>query len=98
MQGLTSDEVRIRQKQYGSNTLAEQARAHPVRIFFSQFTDIMVLILLAAAVISWLLGEYADAVTIAVIAIIFMSGLLPYFSSSIGPTSRMTVKLLMKCE
>ena len=70
MQGLTSDEVRIRQKQYGSNTLAEQARAHPVRIFFSQFTDIMVLILLAAAVISWLLGEYADAVTIAVIVVL----------------------------
>ncbi len=70
MQGLTSDEVRIRQKRYGSNTLAEQARAHPVRIFFSQFTDIMVLILLAAAVISWLLGEYADAVTIAVIVVL----------------------------
>ena len=69
MQGLTSDEARSRRRQYGSNTLAEQARAHPVRIFFSQFTDIMVLILLAAAVISWLLGEYADAVTIAVIVV-----------------------------
>ncbi len=70
MQGLTSDEVRSRQKQYGSNTLAEQARAHPIRIFISQFTDVMVLILLAAAVISWVLGEYVDAVTIAVIVVL----------------------------
>lgn len=70
MQGLTSEEVRGRQAQYGANTLAEPVRSHPVRIFFSQFRDIMVLILLAAAVISWLLGETADAVTIAVIVVL----------------------------
>ena len=70
MQGLTDEEVRARQAQYGANSLEEPAKAHPLRIFISQFTDIMVLILLAAAVISWLLGETADAVTIAVIVIL----------------------------
>lgn len=52
------------------NTLAEPPRAHPLRLLLSQFSDIMVLILLAAAGISWLLGEYADAGTIAVIVVL----------------------------
>ncbi|MBR4200433.1 MAG: cation-translocating P-type ATPase [Oscillospiraceae bacterium] len=70
MQGLTTAEAQKRQMQYGANTLAEQAGSHPVRILLSQFSDVMVLILLAAAAISWLLGEYADAVTIAVIVVL----------------------------
>ena len=70
MQGLTSQEAAKRQKQFGTNSLAEQAKAHPLRIFFGQFADVMVLILLAAAIISWLLGEFADAVTIAVIVVL----------------------------
>ncbi|MBR3446344.1 MAG: cation-translocating P-type ATPase [Oscillospiraceae bacterium] len=70
MQGLTADEVVKRRAEAGYNTLAEPPRAHPLRILMSQFSDIMVLILLAAAVISWLLGEYADAGTIAVIVVL----------------------------
>lgn len=70
MHGLTDEQVKERQAQYGHNTLEAPAKSHTMRIFFSQFSDIMVLILLAAAVISWLLGEYADAVTIAVIVVL----------------------------
>ncbi|HAG14506.1 MAG TPA: ATPase, partial [Ruminococcus sp.] len=69
-QGLTSAEAAKKKKEYGANTLAEQPRPHPLRILIGQFSDVMVLILLAAAVISWMLGEYADAVTIAVIVVL----------------------------
>ena len=70
MHGLTDEEVKSRQTQYGANTLEEPAKSHPIRIFFSQFRDFMVLVLLAAAAVSWVLGEYADAVTIAVIVVL----------------------------
>ena len=70
MQGLTDAEVRSRQAKYGKNTLGAPAKSHPVRIFLSQFSDFTVLILIAAAAVSWLLGEYADAATIAVIVIL----------------------------
>ncbi|MBQ8921541.1 MAG: cation-translocating P-type ATPase [Oscillospiraceae bacterium] len=70
MQGLTNPEAQKRQQQYGLNTLAEPQKPHPFRIFFGQFRDVMVLILLAAALISFLLHEYADAVTIAVIVVL----------------------------
>lgn len=70
MHGLTEEQVKERQAQYGHNTLEAPAKPHPLRIFISQFSDIMVLILLAAALISWILGEYADSVTIAVIVVL----------------------------
>ncbi|MBR6106750.1 MAG: cation-translocating P-type ATPase [Oscillospiraceae bacterium] len=70
MLGLTAKQVQERQGQYGPNTLAEPQHVHPFRIFFSQFRDITVLILLAAALISWLVREYADAVTIGVIVVL----------------------------
>ena len=70
MHGLTDEEVKARQAQYGANTLEEPAKSHPIRIFFSQFRDFMVLVLLAAAAVSWVLGENADAVTIAVIVVL----------------------------
>ena len=70
MHGLTDEQVKSRLAEYGLNTLEAPAKAHPLRIFFSQFRDFMVLILLAAAAVSWLLGAYADAVTIAVIVVL----------------------------
>lgn len=70
MHGLTTEDAQKRSAQYGANILAEPPKSHPIRILISQFSDIMVLILLAAAAISWLLGEYADAVTIAVIVVL----------------------------
>ncbi len=68
--GLSSEMARERQKQYGMNTLANEKKAKPLKIFFGQFKDVMVMILLAATAISFFLGEYYDAITIAVIVLI----------------------------
>ncbi len=70
MYGLTDEQVKERQAKFGRNTLEAPAKPHILRIFFSQFSDIMVLILLAAALVSFLLGEYADSITIAIIVIL----------------------------
>ena len=70
MNGLTEQEVQRKRAEYGENTLAQNARAHPLRIFFRQFGDVTVLILIAAAGISFAVGEIADAVTIAVIVVL----------------------------
>lgn len=70
MFGLTSEEAQRRRSTSGSNTLAEPPRSHPIRIFFTQFRDVMVMILLAATAVSAILGEYADALTIAVIVLL----------------------------
>ncbi len=70
MKGLTAAQAKERLAKYGRNQLTQVKPPGPVRIFFSQFKDAMVLILLAATAISALLGEWTDAVTIVVIVIL----------------------------
>ncbi|WP_264737147.1 calcium-translocating P-type ATPase, SERCA-type [Cytobacillus firmus] len=75
--GLTEDDVKKRLKQYGYNELKEGEKQSALLLFFSQFKDFMVLVLLAATLISGLLGEYIDA--IAIIAIVVINGFLGFF-------------------
>ncbi|MDE7121404.1 MAG: ATPase, partial [Oscillospiraceae bacterium] len=70
MKGLTSVQAEEYRKQYGTNSLVQVRPPGAVSIFFSQFKDAMVLILLAATGISALLGEWTDAITIVVIVLL----------------------------
>lgn len=68
--GLTEQQAQQRLAQQGENRLAAAKRKRPLSIFLGQFRDVMVLILLAATVISALLGEITDAVTIILIVLL----------------------------
>jgi len=68
--GLTDKEAARRLELVGTNTLTRKKKTSVLALFFSQFTDFMVVILMAAALISGLLEEYADAITILTIIII----------------------------
>ncbi|MCU9612166.1 calcium-translocating P-type ATPase, SERCA-type [Caldibacillus lycopersici] len=75
--GLSSSEVKKRREQFGWNELEAEEKQSALLLFFSQFKDFMVLVLLGATLISGLLGEYVDA--IAIMAIVFLNGLLGFF-------------------
>ena len=68
--GLSSAEAEERLKRDGLNTLAKEKKAQPLKIFIGQFRDVMIMILLAATVISFFLGEIYDAVTIIIIVLL----------------------------
>ncbi|HHW57028.1 MAG TPA: calcium-translocating P-type ATPase, SERCA-type [Clostridia bacterium] len=68
--GLTSQEAQKRLLKYGSNALEEGHKISPLQIFLHQFQDFIVMILLAATLISALMGELADALTITIIVIL----------------------------
>lgn len=68
--GLTDQEVVSRRKEQGFNELEEKGRKGPIRIFLEQFKDFLVLILLAAAAISALLGKLESTLVILVVVII----------------------------
>ncbi|MHB8124253.1 MAG: calcium-transporting P-type ATPase, PMR1-type [Desulfitobacteriaceae bacterium] len=68
--GLGLREVKRRLTEVGRNVLTVKKQINPVFLFLGQFKDFMVLVLLAATVVSGLLGEIADAVTIMAILII----------------------------
>ena len=75
--GLTEEEVSRRRKQFGYNELQEGEKQSALLLFFSQFKDFMVIVLLVATLISGLLGEYIDA--IAIMAIVLLNGILGFY-------------------
>ncbi len=80
-QGMTSKEVAVRLERYGTNELTEKAGRSPLKIFIDQFTNIMLLMLMAVAVVSAVLDIQAkefpkDAVAIS--SIVVLNGILGY--------------------
>ena len=76
MTGLTTEKAKKLLEENGYNTFAEEKKSKPLKIFINQFRDIMVMILLAATVISVFLGEIYDSVTI--ILIVFLNAVLGF--------------------
>ncbi len=75
-EGLQENDAEARLAEQGKNELQEAERKSPIIQFLNQFKDFMVLVLVGATLISGLLGEYLDAITI--VAIIIMNAILGF--------------------
>lgn len=69
-QGLHAAEAEERQKQYGKNELTEKKKVSVFILLLHQFKDVMIFILLLAAVISFVVGDIKDAVVILIIVLL----------------------------
>ncbi len=69
-QGLSTAEVQSRQEKYGLNRLAEEKKVPLWKRILDQFKDVMVIILIAAAVVSGFLGDWVEAIIILAIVVI----------------------------
>ncbi len=67
--GLTSAQAAERLLSFGANELAQDKRASRLALFFSQFRNTLMLVLIAATVLSALLGEVVDAAIIFAIVV-----------------------------
>ncbi len=72
--GLTKEEARLRLSRFGLNELAERPRPTFWKMLLDQFNNFLVLLLIAAALISLALGEMEEAV--AIIAIVLLNAVL----------------------
>ena len=68
--GLTEDEARARLGRSGRNEIREMRRKSVAAMFLGQFADFMIIVLVAAAVVSGAIGEVADTVAILVIVVL----------------------------
>lgn len=68
--GLTQNEVLNRQNKYGKNILPKKKKDSILKIFFSEFKDPMVLLLLVAIIISFVSKEVEDALAILFIVLV----------------------------
>ena len=70
MTGLSQKEIEQKRGEFGLNQLDTKKPKTLIAMFFAQLNDILIYILLAAAVISALLGETSDAIIIAIVIFI----------------------------
>ncbi len=75
--GLSSGKVEMNQLEFGTNELQEGRRRSNLSIFLGQFKDLMILILIVAAIISGFLGEATD--TIVILIIVLLNALVGFF-------------------
>src|SRR5512139_3198913 len=74
--GLSAAAAAARLEQAGANVLQESGRRSPLVMLASQFTDFMIVVLIAAAVIAGIVGEPQDA--IAIVVIVFLNGIIGF--------------------
>lgn len=83
--GLTPEEVSARLEQYGNNELVETGGRSTLTILLDQFTNVMLLMLIAVAIISGILdlqGQNFPKDAIAILAIVILNGILGYLQES----------------
>ncbi len=74
--GISSQEAVKQLARYGPNSLKATRKVKPAKILAAQFKDVLVIILLAATLLSVIMGEVGEALTI--LAIVFLNALLGF--------------------
>ena len=69
-QGLSTEKAEEQLGRFGANQLEEGKKKSPAAMLLSQFKDVMIVILLAAAIISGIAGDLTDTIVILVIVIL----------------------------
>ena len=91
--GLSASEVQRRAKANGPNEILE----HPPRslwwMFLNQFTDFMILGLIAAAVVSGIIGEPLDS--LAIVVIVLLNGIIGFVQEYRAERAMASLKMLV---
>ena len=80
--GLNESEIKKRQKKYGPNELEEQKVKSPLFLFLEQFVDVLIALLIIAAIASYAVGDVIDAgvIILAVLLNVIMGFIQEYRS------------------
>jgi Ca2+-transporting ATPase len=70
LNGLTNQQAQENLIKYGKNELVEEKKAGPLRLFLGQFRDILILILIIAALAAYYVGDTLDAIVILIVVLI----------------------------
>jgi len=76
-QGLSRQEAQQRLSQYGANSLKQKQTSNVLSLLLNQFKSPIILILMAAAILSGFLGDVID--TVIILGIVLISGLLGFW-------------------
>jgi Ca2+-transporting ATPase len=69
-EGMSTTEAQRRLDQYGLNELQEKKKVPVWMLFLHQFSDFMIIVLMAAAVLSGIMGDITDTIIILIIVVL----------------------------
>ncbi|MGF0107817.1 calcium-translocating P-type ATPase, PMCA-type [Clostridium sp. SGI.024] len=78
--GLSSSEAKLRLTKYGLNKIQGKKKKSIFQLFLAQINDIMIYILLIAAIISFVVGEVSDSIIILIV--IFINAIIGVIQES----------------
>lgn len=78
--GLSAEEAKARLEKHGANKLKGKPKKSLISLFFAQLQDMLIYVLLAAAVITVLIGEYVDAIII--LLVVLLNAVIGVFQES----------------
>ena len=70
MNGLDDETVQKKLEEHGKNELKGKKKVSPLVIFVRQFLDFMIMVLIAAAIVSAFIGEGSDTIVIIIIIVL----------------------------
>ncbi len=90
--GLSQDEVKKRLLEYGPNELREAKKNTPLGMLLDQFKDFMIIVLIAAAIVSGIIGEAVD--TIAIVVIVILNAIIGFIQEYRAEKAMEALKLM----
>ena len=90
--GISPQEAKSRQAQFGLNVLKEKKATSPFKMFLEQFQDFIVWVLIGAALVSGFLQEWVDA--LAIIGIVILNAILGFIQEYQAEKSLAALKKL----
>jgi Ca2+-transporting ATPase len=76
-EGLSAEEARLRLARHGPNALAQKPPRPPWLLFLDQFRNLLVIVLIGAAVLAGSIGDLKD--TIVILAVVVLNALLGFY-------------------
>lgn len=78
--GLTSEEAKAKLEKYGPNQLKGKPKKSMIALFFAQLKDMLIYVLLGAAVVTLIVGEFVDAIII--LAVVLLNAAIGVFQEN----------------
>lgn len=94
--GLSEEKAKKRHEEYGANELPEPKREPKLIKFFKHFNDVLIYVLLAAAVITLLLGHLID--TAVILMVVVINAVIGYIQQSKAEKALESIKKMLSLK
>lgn len=92
--GLSGEQVSLRQKKFGANRLTPPAGESNWLKFLRQFNNVLIYVLLAAALMSWLLGRWTDGAVI--FAVVIINGMFGFIQEGKAEQALASIRSMLR--